>query len=284
MVTIVVIVMKSMLTSSSVASNGSISSGLEERSRTVVDQCRLEFLQAQFTGLITVGGTVIPLGFTDDNTAMVFRMPGNIDANGNPLANGTVVTGYISPLAGQTGFRENLACVIRFEAENVLRESTAAPSGSVNQPIVPSWGSAFPPLVPLTAAREIVLNSDVNRDGDRTDLYVRGKLRRYYVAPDGHPILGFPLASSVLGVETMSDNMVLAVAADGRFNGQMDQDPRPDGFIRCVDENGADVLPINLVTLGRAIEVTSWHGAFDDLRSTFMVRKGMAEAKWRNRQ
>ena len=138
----------------------------------------------------------------------------------------------------------------------------------------------------LTPARTTVINTDLNRDGDRNDRYVRGRLKRYHVAPDGHPILAnpTPLVSPILGTESMNDDMVLAVAADGRFNAPLDNDGRPNGVFRCVDENGADVPPISLAAAGRAIEVTAWHGAFDDPRKNFMVRKGRSEAKWRNSQ
>jgi len=131
LVVVVIIVMSSLFASSRAAANGSISSGLEEKSRLIVDQCRLEFLQARFTGTVIVGGTTIPLGFSDDNTSMVFRMPGTLDPLGNALPSGTVVTGYLSPRSDRSGFRQDLVCVLRFEAHSVLRESSSAPSGTV---------------------------------------------------------------------------------------------------------------------------------------------------------
>lgn len=282
-----------LASSTSAAAKGSIASDLEARGRRLVDSCREEFLQARFTGSIALGGAG-PVAFGIDpnrgNTSIGFQMPGQVDASGTDLGLGRVVYGYRSPAPGALGFRQGLACFLRFEADSVFKEGPGSPAA---QPVA-DWGAPFPPYPVLAAP--VILNADVNRDGDQLDTFVRGRIRRYVFAPfdAAHPVFLANGGACLLSVETVSDQVILRVdpGQPDLYNGNVDSDAAAppsqlDPLFQFVDESGPDGTPVtnaNVATQGRGIVVTVWHGTSEDNGKGFLIRKNAVTVRFRNTQ
>ncbi|HLF92659.1 MAG TPA: hypothetical protein VJB14_04305 [Planctomycetota bacterium] len=293
LVAVVTISMSILFSSTRMASRATLTSDLEERGRKFTDFCKEEFLQAKFTGQITLSGSgATNLGIDPNaySTSIAYQMPGNVDAAGTSLGNGNVVFGYTSPFTGARGFRQTLACFIRFEADTVFKESSSAPAATQ----LADWGAPFPAYPALPAAT--VLNMDVNKDGDRTDTFVRGKVRKYVFAPfDGaNPVYTANGNQCLLGKEILSDQVILRVnpSATGRFNWNVDSDASSpasqlDPLFLFVDQDGPDGVVItnaNVVSQGKGMAVTIWHGNYEDDRKGFAIRKNSVTVRFRNTQ
>jgi hypothetical protein len=270
---IVLMVTGVLSSASTTATRSSITGHLEARGRQFVDGCKTEFLSAQFTGSITCGGNVCPMGIAGNNTEIRYRVPIGRDASG------VVKVGCFSPLSvPNNGPKAGWAYIIRFEADTVLKESVASPNAS--QPISTSSPPlpGYPPLV-----EQRILNMDVNGNGNRTQTFVRGKIKKYIVAPDGDPILG--VKANPIGVEGLSDDAILMVSPSGTFNGDVDGTPNSGKLFRFVDEAGLETTPYTSVGAnGRGIVFIVWHGAFDELAKSFFIRKSGEQAAFRNPQ
>src|SRR6185503_16198970 len=157
-------------------------------------------------------------------------IPGNRNASGVVNASLTVVYGYNSPFkqaspAVDTGFYQDAACIIRFEAEEVLKEASC----TLNVTQAAAWGTPFPAFPTLDSTTTKTLTIDANGDQDQTDAFVRGKMVKYVVSPSGsylsssHTPLklnGVTLGQCLISREVVSDNVVLRVnsATAGDFN------------------------------------------------------------------
>lgn len=293
LVAVVTISMSILFSSTRTAARGSVTSDLEERGRKFTDFCKEEFLQAKFTGQITLGGSgATNLGISDTvyNTAIGYQMPGNNNAAGAALGSGQVVFGYTSPFAGARGFRQTLACFIRFEADTVFKESSSAPSATQ----MTNWGAPFPNYPTLPAA--IVMNADINKDGDKADTFVRGKIKKYVFAPmdAANPVYIANGSACLLGTETLSDQVILRVnpSAPGKFNWNVDGDASTpasalDPLFLFVDQdgpNGVAITNANLAAQGKGVAVTIWHGNYDDDHKTLAIRKNSTTIRFRNTQ
>lgn len=293
LVIVVLIAMSIVFSSTSMATKGSLTSELEDRGRRFTEFCMTEFLQARFTGQITLGALptnlgIDPLGSSPCNTSIAYQMPGSRDANGTDLGPGQALFGYLSPVPAASGFRQALACFIRFEADSVFKESAAAPNAAQ----LPDWGAPFPNYRALSAP--VILNRDINKDGDQTDTFVRGKLKRYVLAPVGSPAYMANGTKCLLSAETLSDDVMLRVnpGAPTQFNWNMDGEAgappsQLDPLFLFVDPIGPDGTPItnaNVATLGRGIAVTIWHGNWDENRKGFLIRKNSLTVRFRNTQ
>jgi hypothetical protein len=266
-----------------------ITSNLESRSTRFMSFCKEDLMPANYNGGIDLG-TPYNLGIPSScgNTALIYRIPGNLDDSGNALGAGVIGYGYFSPLpAPNSGFRSNLACVLRFEAESALQEGSSSPAISA----LDNWGAPFPDYPLLTPE---VLNMDINRDGDRLDSYVMGKIYRYTIAPAGSPMASAHPTSLILAREGVTDQVILRVSASNSklYNGDMDGDATSpqsslDPLFLMVGASGPDGPPITAANLsmdGRAIMITTWHGSIDHLRKGFVTRKNQITVKFRNAQ
>jgi Tfp pilus assembly protein PilV len=272
----------------------SITSNLESRSTRFMSFCKEDLMPANYNGGIDLG-TPYSLGIpnTCGNTAVFYRVPGNLDDNGAPLSAGVLQYGYMCPLAApNSGFRPNLACVLRFEAEFVYKEDAGCPSATT---MAPNWGAPFADYLDLSASeRNIVARMDINRDGDRDDTFVMGKIYRYILAPAGSTQATANASNLRLAREPMSDQVMLRVNPSNTqlYNADFDGDATTpqsalDPLFLMVGENGPNGTPINagnIASDGRAIMVTTWHGDFDHLKKGFVVRKNQITVKYRNLQ
>lgn len=293
---VALVAFSTLFSSTSLASKGSIASKLEERGIRFLALCRDDLSAAQFSQSIALGGNPanfslgIPVNTPNSyNSAVGYRIPGNRDASGVTSATLTVVYGYPSPFrqanpAVDGGFYQDLACFLRFEAEEVFKESgaTMTPGQATN------WGTPFPAFPVLTVS---TVAFDLNNDGDRTDVFVRGKMVKYVVAPSGsyvanaHASLqlnGTAMASNLLSRETLSDNVILRVnsAAAGDFNADIEtHGPATNsGVIFGFADPVTGVLNRTVTTSPNAsgIQITIWHGDYDDTGKRFILRKNSA--------
>jgi hypothetical protein len=278
--------------SSGLATKGSLAADLEDRGRRLTSFAQQEFVQARYTGQIALGGSS-PLNLGIDpayfNTSLGYQMPGTGDPAGVALPAGTVVFGYLTPRATSgMGFHQDLAVVIRFEADTVIKESAASPDAAQ----LPDWGAPFPNY-PLLGAPQIV-NADINRDGDQADTFVRGRLKKYILAPQGSVDAVANGANPLLVTEVLDDFVILPVnpAQPNRFNGSMSSHVAAppsalDPLFLFVDQNGPDGVPItnaNLAIAGRGLQIVVWHGNWDDTGKGFYIRKNSLTINFRNPQ
>jgi hypothetical protein len=288
LVIIIGFALDSLLTSTAIATKGSIVSDLEARGRIVTDFFREELLQARYVphpsaplpaGMTRFG--IDPPGAGYHSTILAYQHPGKLDQNGQPTPAAQPVYGYRNPSAASE-FRQDLVCVVRFEATEVLAESSGAAPTGVTQ--LANWGAL--PAYPALGARRVA-NLDINNDGDRNDVFVRGKLQRYIVSP-----------TALVATEGMSSDFMLRVRATGEWNGNLDDvaapvtdrpDSADDPIFRYVDERwplaaSITITDVNLVLEGRAVAVIAWHGNFDNRGKGFLIRRSTATVKWRNPQ
>lgn len=293
---VALVAFSTLFSTTSLASKGSIAAKLEERGVRFLSVCRDELSAAQFSQSIALGGSPsnfslgIPVNTPNSyNSAVGYRIPGNRDASGATSAALTVVYGYASPFrraspAVDGGFYQDLAVFLRFEAEEVLKESgaTMTPGQATN------WGTPFPAFPALTVS---TVTFDLNNDGDRTDTFVRGKMVKYIVAPSGSYVAnahaplqlnGTVLPSNLLSLETLSDNVVLRVnsPAAGDFSADLEtHGPATNsGVIFGFADPVTGVLNRTITTSPNAagIQITIWHGDYDDTGKRFILRKNSA--------
>jgi prepilin-type N-terminal cleavage/methylation domain-containing protein len=285
---VVIITLDVLFSGTNTAVRSGLSSALEHRGRKLVSEFTNDVLDARYKldrvnktpslqsanpwSVAGVSGN--ELGIYSNNTELRFIVAGNQDQSGNALPGGQMCWGYHSPLATNMalvprdlGFRQDLACYIRFEADTVLRESSGSPSVP-SQPA--SWGSPFPPLPTLD---EQILNIDVDKNGSMNDTFVHGRIRKYIVAPAGHPILTGG-QTNPLTIEGISDDVILKVSSGNTFNGSMDGTPTSGLLFQFVDKTGATAMtgstPSSTAT---ALVLTVWHGTLDDRKKDFWLRQ-----------
>jgi hypothetical protein len=269
-----------LISSTKTANNSSIQSGLEARGREFLSTCRNYFYTGQF------GNQNVPnLGLYDVNNQMRFQIPVSRDATGAMPYGFTSNIGTNDPNMANVSF-----CVLRFEANTILRESAGSVPATVNQA---ATTATVPPLPALPALQTIILNVDANQNGKLTDTFVQGKIKKYVIGPTP----GNLAVLTILGSETFADNVILGVDANGNFDGTIDPkagtavDPadgdgvyRGDWLFRYVDNNGNTVLGNWPGQLTVGIAVTVWHGSRDESGKGFILRSCKETIRFRNTQ
>lgn len=252
LVLVVLMTLSVMIAASGTAAKGAIGSDLEARGRAFIDFCKSQFMTARF------------LELSGYNTYLRYQIPVSQDASGRARFGYSAASGYNDP----SGVGKE--CILRFEADLAIRESSSS--------IITTQAANLTglPLLPVLQTR--VANLDVNRDGDRNDTFVRGKIIQYVRTSAG----------VVESRSILSDQVMLAVASSGRFNGDFDGSAATpaerDWLFRYVDRNGASVLSSTPGTTGVAIQATVHHGTWDDTGKNFMVRRAAEMIYFRNGQ
>lgn len=240
---------------------------LENRGRELTAFAKTLLLTGKFYGPGPALGGISQLGIFSSYTEIRFQFPvsrGSTDG---------VVYGFTSKIGLDDPAGAGMTCILRFEADTLLRESEQSPA-AVSQPAA-NWDSSFPPL---PAVSQKTLNLDINRDGDLLDSFLKGKLRRYVV----------DAAGAMACVEKLSDDVILEVAQTGSttFPYSM-EDPATrirEPLLRFVDASGALVPGSNPGTTGRALVLTVWHGSLDESGKEFPLRKSSELLRFRNVQ
>ncbi|MFN3486365.1 MAG: hypothetical protein ACK44W_12910 [Planctomycetota bacterium] len=252
LVLIVLMTLGVMIAASGTAAKGTIGSDLETRGRTFVDFCKSQFMTARF------------LDLSGYNTQLRYQIPVSQASNGQVQFGYSAAAGYNDPAA------IGKSCVLRFEANLAIRESSSAPTTA--------QGASMFGLPPLPVLQTQVANLDVNRDGDRNDTFVRGAIVQYILTA----------ASTVEQRAVLSDQVMLAVASSGRFNGDFDgQTSTPadrDWLFRYVDRTGATLTSPTPGSNAAGIRVTIHHGTWDDTGKNFMIRRASEMIYFRNDQ
>ena len=277
---VLILALSLMLTTGEAYEKNAITQDLEYRGHQMVDFCRRDFKYALFTGSsITVGSRTFSMGIYSDYTQIRYRVPTGSDTDGENL------WGYTSPLPDpNSGLLDDLACFIRFEAEEGFRESAAALTPTQQS----GWGSSFPSLPALEVT---IVGNDLNEDGDQEDAFVRGKIVRYIVAPSTHAATRANDSNPVLDYEVLCDKVILRCYpnynATNDYDGDMDGDGagmERDRLFAFVDADGRRVTTTNVVADGAGVLITVWTAALDTDRETYRLRKSRVGIAFGNTQ
>jgi hypothetical protein len=254
-----------LLRSGSIATAGSQASHLEAVGRQVTNHCRSNFMFARLSGPgPTLAGTST-LGIWNNYTEVRFQVPVTPDDKGKLKFGTTKNIGLDDP----TG--ENRICIIRFEAETILRESAAATTAA-GQPAT-SWGAAFPALPTLST---VTLNIDLDGNGSRADTFLSGRLQKYEVSAQG----------AFVGVESLCRGVILRVEpAANPFRYDMTASPQAaEPLFRFVNGSGALIPGSSPGSAAAAIVVTLWTGSLNENRQKYFLRKSSETVRFRNPQ
>lgn len=200
---IVAITIGLMITSSRNAANQSIQGHIEDRGRTFVDQCKIDFGYALLSDTLATGGSLngsnkLGIIANTNGTEIRYVHPVNVDTSSST---NSVTYGYSSirrtdaevVASGDAAAIADIAnrvgrwCVIRFEPHTVLRESSSASSATVPQ-FAASWNSdnsSWGAVAPPTTLDVEIVNLDINGDADKDDVFVMGKLVKYVATAAG---------------------------------------------------------------------------------------------------
>ena len=255
-----------LLRSGSIATAGSQTSHLEAVARQVTNHCRSNFMFARLSGPgPTLAGTST-LGIWSNYTEVRFQVPVTPDEKGKLKFGSTKQIGLDDP----TG--ENRICVIRFEAEAILRESAAA-TVVASQPAA-SWGPSYPALPTLST---VLLNQDLDGNGSWTDTFLSGRIQKYEISAQG----------AFIGVESMCSGVLLRVKPSANpyfYDMAGSAAGQAEPLFRFVDGRGTLVPGSSPGAAAAAIVVTIWTGCKDDNRKKYFLRKSSEAVRFRNPQ
>ena len=254
-----------LLRSGSIASSGSQASHLEAVGRQVTKHCRSGFMYARLSGPAPALGGISTLGIWNNYTEVRFQVPVTPDDHGKLKFGATKRIGLDDP----TG--ENNICVIRFEAETILRESAAA-TAAASQPAA-SWGASFPPLPALTT---LMINLDLDGNGSKADTFLIGRIQKYEISAQG----------AFVSMESLCRGVVLRVKPGGNpyVYDMTASSAEAEPLFRFVDARGSLVAGSSPGSAGTAIVVTVWTGVQNDNRKKYLLRKSSEIVRFRNPQ
>lgn len=253
-----------MMTASSTAADATITGDLETRGRMLIDRSRSLFMTARFRNPLN---PTDQLGMHVNNTMLWFQVPVGVNNSGG------TAWGYAAALGVNDPGAEGYSCVLRFEAETILRESNLAAMATL-----PSSGPAVSlPVLPVLA-QDPIRNIDVNRDGDLADTFVRGKIKQYILDP----------ADAYVQELTYADNVILAVTASNQFNADFETGTalasEMDYLFRWVDSAGALVAGQWPGNDGVGIQVNVWFGSYGENGRMYQTRRCRETIRFKNNQ
>jgi hypothetical protein len=317
-----------LFSTSTTSARGQVATNLDAAGKEFIEFCKKEFYDARFND--NVNSQV--LGIHDNNTQIHYQLALGMSDAGNVVygypagANTLDNTGVTIQVKGvnQTLYKQNLLAwanyqaVVRFEPELVYCEGS---STTVLQPATAdlkapqTWRpnpyagnvSLAPgtPLPVFSRATNVPLDLDMNRDGDKLDVFVKGKIWKYVMQPV-LPLAATPVLQTytVHSYVMVSDNVFLPVVG-GVFRGDMEpavtgavigstvnltdgkdwlfrylraEPSDPPTTYGYLDDSATLAFPgPNTVCLG----ITIWHGALDDTGKFFTLRKTWERAPFR---
>ena len=262
---LVAMAMMVMMTASDTANEATITGDLENRSRQMLERLRSQFMTARFRDSSIMPATLDGMGLYLNNCLLKYQVPVNVQADG------VLRYGYSTKigLSEEVGFGK--FCVLRYEAETVIRESVNAPSTAqaADGPV------ATLPAQPALVEDEI-RNFDINKDGDLRDTFVRGKIMQYILFSD----------DTVETENILADNVLLAVRGSGDFRGDFDNNATTSELLfRYVKSDGDTwVDPHPNETEGRALAINVFFGGYTNDGKSFHVRRASETIRFKNRQ
>ena len=251
-----------MMNASSTANESTITGDLEYRGRQMLERCRAQFMTARFRSIDNLEDE---MGQHVNNTMIWFQVPVNASNKG------ALRYGYSRAIGLNEEAGYGKSCILRFEAETVIRESSAA--GTTAQ-AVGGPATALPALP--TLSEDQIRDIDINKDGDLLDTFVRGKIMQYVMADD----------LSLESENVFADNVVLGVASSGVFNGDVDgKTSTTDLLFYWVDGTGAvQVGQSPIDTTGRSVAISIWLGGYTDDGKSFHLRRSSEVIRLKNPQ
>jgi hypothetical protein len=255
-----------LLRSGTIAAKASQAGHHEAVGRQVTNHCRTHFLYARVSGPGPALGGASTLGIWSNYTEVRYQVPVTPDERGKLRFGATNRIGEDDP-AGQ-----DRVCILRFEAEIVLRESAAA-TAAASQPAA-AWGPGFPPLPTLST---VTLDLDLDGNGSRADTFLSGRLQKYEVNARG----------DFLGVESLCRGVILRVepaASPYAYDMNRPGFDGPEPLFRFVDGRGALVPGSSPGATAAAIVVTLWNGSAEENGKRFLLRKSSEVVRFRNPQ
>lgn len=314
-----------LFSTSTSSARGQTATNLGASGKEFIELCKREFYDARFNDIGNSGN----IGIHDGGTQVHFQVAlgmstsgfvqfgyvGNQHFSGTP--NNTINTGVNITVNGvtQTVYKQDLqawidySCVIRFEPELVYYEGLTAPNlihpgtadtsapqefqpnpyvnmYNLNITPVPALKNDPLPSWPIVSSQP-KLDIDINRDGDKNDVFIKGKIWLYVMAP---------LVSGVVvkHKQVVSDNVILAVAPDGSYRGDVDgidsqaTQMRKDTLFRYLTSTPSTWGQTDVATTTAypgnttaAMGVTIWHGLLDESGKLFHLRKTWERVSFR---
>ncbi len=256
-----------VMSASNAAAKNTLTGELETRGRDFVERCRSQFLTARFRD--SANDT---LGLYINQTFLWYQLPVAVNNTGSSA------WGFSRDIGFNDTDAVGRSCVLRFEAETVLRESASA--SIATQPAGGPTGLVLPALPALEYPTP--RNIDINRDGDLLDTFVRGRVMQYIL----------DASQAVVTKAVFSNDVMLAVTGGNQFNGDFDGLTSTladqDFLFRWVDKDGATYIsdwPNSAVDNGgRAVVVSVWHGTYSDDGKMFYVRRTSEAIRFQNAQ
>lgn len=232
---------------------GSIRMGLDTRGRQTLDRIREE-LQLCRVLAVTNDHTAPPPAYLD-HSGIQFRVPVGI-------VGGVATYGYrdgsnvATPVA-------NRSAILRFVATEQVRENLGV--------FTPFRLPAIPNGITQTT-----VNSDLNNDGDLTDVWLFGRLELVFVDTVGN-VTGDPRGI----VDNICVKGTAAVARD--IDGDVDNDGTVDPMFTALDALGVEVVNA-AITTARKLRVTVFHAHLDQRRKRILFRRATEEIRLENPQ
>lgn len=265
LVAVVAVAMSILFSGTRTATNGQLMSQLEQRGNRTLTFCREQMSTASFTHPTYTNLGIVP---GTANTAIGYQVCGPATVTQSGTA--TLSFGYVDPRIPVNSATQPvnpvLACFLRFEADTVYMESSAAPAAAQaanwTNPALPAY-----PALPTNDPTQLivrVLNMDINGNGTRSDTFVSGRLMKYIVDET---------SGTVVGREKVDDQVILALsgAGAGAFGGDVDLDGQPDLLFAFTDSTGAVNTTLTGATASGLL-LNLWHGCVDESGKRFILR------------
>ena len=260
LVAVVSVAMAILHSTSRTAANGNLITQLEQRASRTLTFCQDQMSTAAFT--YAACPTVLGIVPNTSSTAIGYQLCG--PATG-VLPTGKAYTmsfGYPDP-GSYLVFNTDLVCFLRFEADTVFQESSF---GAITPTQAVDWTSPVLrnyPVLDGTVTR--VLNMDLNKNGTRSETFVRGRIMKY---------LWNKTTGALVNTERLDDLILLRVnsTAPGDFSGDVDGDGASDPLMTFMTEAGAVIADNASIGSAARVQINLWHAVEDDNGKSFILR------------
>jgi hypothetical protein len=235
----------------SASEEGSVRNGLDNRCRQTLDRLRQE-LQLCRVAAISNNFIVAPIYL--DHTGIQFRVPMGIVA-GVPLYGYRDGSNVQAPIV-------NRSAILRFVVTEQIRENLGA------------FVATRLPAIPA-GATQTTINWDLNNDGDRTDVWVFGRIELVFL--------------DAAGVTTATRSIIEGVCLKGTtanpqdLDGDVDGDGIADPLFTALDSLGVEVTNAT-ITSARKVRASIIHAHLDQKRRRLIFRRASEEIRLENTQ
>jgi Tfp pilus assembly protein FimT len=235
----------------SASEEGSIRNGLDNRCRQTLDRLREEL---QLCRVLAVNNNFIAAPVYLDHTGIQFRVPMGV-------VGGVATYGYRDGSNVQAPVL-NRSAILRFVVSEQVRENLGV-----------FLTSRLPAIPPGTT--QTTMNWDLNGDGDRTDVWVFGRIELVFV----------DAAGVITGTRSIIEGICLkgTTAFPQDLDGDVDGDGIADPLFTALDGLGVEVTNAT-ITNARKLRASVIHAHLDQRRRRLIFRRASEEIRLENTQ